>query len=180
MSMNEPPRGKPLLHTAPPEWTVMEARSAFLEANGFTLASYEEAWTKFTLFGITLGVPNTRRHRWAIMLHDLHHVATGFRTDITGEGQISAWELRAGLRHLGLYVGSIVLFGALVGMICAPRLSWRAWKAGGRSLFAGGGPPTEELLSLTVGELRERLGLPAGGLAEGTPALPPRGSTRAA
>ena len=45
----------------------------------------------------------------AVRWHDLHHVATRFGTDNVGEGEISAWELRRGLRGLGPYVGAIVL-----------------------------------------------------------------------
>jgi ubiquinone biosynthesis protein Coq4 len=35
------------------------------------------------------------------MLHDLHHVATGFGTDMIGEGEVSVWETRRRLRPLG-------------------------------------------------------------------------------
>lgn len=117
----------------PSSWTVRRARDAYLEENGFTVASYAAKWTEATAFGIPIKVPNTPRHAWAIMLHDLHHVATGYGTDMRGEGEISVWEARRGLWPLGLYVAGIVVMGSLGGMLMAPRRA---------------------LLALTVGELR--------------------------
>jgi hypothetical protein len=145
--------------------TVRQARDAYLRENGFTLQAYDEPWTKATLFGLRFSVPNTRRHRWAIMMHDLHHVATGFGTDLAGEAEISAWELRRGVRRLGLYVGGIVTSLVGLGLVVAPRRTIAAFRAGasGPSLFAL--DDAGELLELTVGELRQRLGLPERGLA---------------
>lgn len=145
--------------------TVRQARDAYLRENGFTMQAYDEAWTKASLFGVRFSVPNTRRHRWAIMMHDLHHVATGYGTDLTGETEISAWELRRGVRRLGLYVGGIVTSLAAMGLIVAPRRVLAAFRAEGSrpSLFAL--DDASELLDLTVGELRQKLGLPTSGLA---------------
>jgi hypothetical protein len=153
----------------PASWTVRRARDAYLEENGFTVASYADPWTEASIFGIPIKVPNTPRHRWAIMLHDLHHVATGYGTDMIGEGEISVWEARRGLGVLGLYVGSIIAFGCVGGTVLAPRRALAAWRAsgGGRtSLFpvGGGAADYEALLDLTVGELRARLGVPEEGL----------------
>jgi hypothetical protein len=157
----------------PASWSVLRARGAYLAENGFTVEAYDEKWTDATAFGIPLKVPNTPRHRWAIMLHDLHHVATGYGTDMIGEGEISIWESRRGLRSLGLYVASIVAVGAMGGMVLAPRRAVAAFRASGlgrASLFAGtdAGAGTaadyDALLALTVGELRARLGVPAEGL----------------
>lgn len=156
------PRGAPL----PASLTVAEARDAYLAENDFTLASYDDKVTKAEVYGIPFVVPNTDLHRWALILHDLHHVATGFGTDLTGEGEISGWELGAGgLRSLG-WVAGLVLMGAVMGLVVAPRRTYRAWKAGreGRSLFRAGADP-ERFLTMTVGELRAELGLPAEGLA---------------
>ena len=153
----------------PPSWTVRRARDAYLAENGFTVAAYDDASTEATVFGIPLKVPNTPRHRWAIMLHDLHHVATGYGTDMIGEGEISVWESRRGLAALGLYVAAIVAIGSLGGALLAPRRALAAWRASGlgrTSLFASGGAEEDyqAMLDLTVGELRERLGIPEGGL----------------
>ena len=152
--------------------TVRAARDAYLAENGFTLEAYDAKWTDASAFGVRFRVPNTPRHRVAIMLHDLHHVATGYGTDQIGEGEISAWEARAGLRALGAYVAGIVLTGAMGGVLLAPRRAVDAWRAarGASSLFPLCRLPSaafdaryEELLEMTVGELRRLLGVSATG-----------------
>lgn len=161
-----------------------QRRNAYLRANGFTVDAYDAPWTPVVILGLRLGVPNTPRHRWAIRLHDLHHLATGYGTDPSGEAEISAWELRRGIRSLGVYVGAIVLSLALLGLVIAPQRTWRAWRTSGRggcSLFNQRDEPAyESLLRLDVGALRTRLGLPAQGLADcvrgerSSPRLPAR------
>jgi len=152
--------------------TVREARDAYLAENGFTVAAYEDDWTDASFFGIKFKVPNTQRHRVAIMLHDLHHVATGFGTGLVGEGEISAWEARRGLSSLGFYVGGIVASGTLLGVLVGPRRALRAWRESSHteSLFPlcqskDFQERYEALLTMTVGELRSMLGVPRHGLA---------------
>ena len=151
----------------PASWTVRRARDAYLAENGFTVEAYDGAWSDASVVGIAFKVPNTPRHRSGIMLHDLHHVATGYGTDLRGEGEVSVWETRRGLRPLGLYVGAIVALGSLGGALLAPRRALAAWRASGAgrtSLFSCSEDDYEALLDLTVGELRARLGVPAAGL----------------
>jgi hypothetical protein len=152
-------------HPLPASLRVREARDAYLSENGFTVAAYDDKWTQASAFGLRFRVPNTRRHRWAIKMHDLHHVATGYGTDLAGEAEISAWELRRGLRQCGLYVAGIVTLGALTGLLIAPRRTVAAYRASADrpSLFAQS--DADDLLELTVGELRARLGVPQQGLA---------------
>jgi hypothetical protein len=154
----------------PAEWTVRKARDAYLAENGFSAGAYDDKWTEGSIFGLRVAVPNTRHHRWSIMLHDLDHVATGYGTDLVGEGEISVWELRH-VRDLGPYVGALVSIGAIAGVLFAPRRALDAWRHAARtaSLYALH-PRTDEaayerLLDLTVGELRSLLGVPAHGLA---------------
>ena len=153
---------------APQTQRVEQARDAFLNENGFALAAYDAPRTPASILGIAFSVPNPLKHRWAIMRHDLHHVATGCGTDLASEAEVGAWECRAGLRPLGLYTGSIVLSITLLGLLIAPRRTIRAWRASeGLSLFHMPEYSYAELLSLTVGELRALVGLPASGLALG-------------
>lgn len=153
----------------PASWTVRRARAEYLAENGFTVEAYGARWTGVSAFGIPFKVPNTPRHQWGIKLHDFHHIATGFGTDLAGEGEISLWEARRGLRALGLYTATIVVIGSLGGTLLAPRralAAWRASGAGNASLFACGDSAAEyeALLDLTVSELRARLGVPEEGL----------------
>jgi hypothetical protein len=156
----------------PASMGVADARDAYLRENGFTFEEYSAPRTKVFLFGFTSSVPNTEDHARGIMLHDLHHVATGFGTDLSGEGEVSAFEARGGLAGLGLYVRSLVLLGVATGILVAPmrtlrafRLAWRC-----RSLFADRAT-YEDLARGTVGELRARMGLPLDGIAGGARGL---------
>jgi hypothetical protein len=167
------------MHTAPEhslerlrplsgELSVRTARDLYLDENGFTLATYDAKWTEAQIFGITFKISNTDRHRNAIQLHDLHHAATGYGTDIIGEVEVSAWECRSGVRHLGLYVASIVVGLTLFGLLIAPLRTLRAWSSGAhhRSLFHLG-LGYEEIMEMPLGTLRKRLALPLTGLHRG-------------
>lgn len=159
-------------HPLPASLRVRDARDHYLAENGFTVAAYDDKWTEASFLGVAFAVPNTRTHRWAIMLHDLHHVATGFGTDLAGEAEISAWELRGGLRPLGLYVASLVVTGFTMGVVAWPARTLAALRS------SDGGPALwsreigyEPLLAMTVGDLRALLGIPRSGLATARRAL---------
>ena len=164
---------QPAAWICPAQWTVERGRDAYLAQNGFTLAGYDEPVVTVNYAGLRLRVPNPPKRRWAVRLHDLHHVATGFGTDPIGEAEISAWELRGGLRALGPYVGSIVLWGACAGLVLGPRRAISAWRAGGHAhaLFNMKDADYAQLLRLTVGELRAQLRVPIQGLATHPPGL---------
>jgi hypothetical protein len=147
---------------------VRAGRDAYLAENGFTIEAYDAKWTPASLFGLTFKVPNTATHRRAIMWHDLHHVATGYGTDLAGEAEISAWELRGGLEGLDLYVSAIVVSLAFAGIAVAPIRTWRAWQAAGptgRNLFAHELSDYDAMLDMDVAALRRRLGVSPGGIA---------------
>jgi hypothetical protein len=191
------------------EMRVREALDRYFLENGFSSAQYAKPWTTLSFLGADFTVPNPASRRRAIPLHDLHHVATGFGTDLRGEGQISAWEVGARIRGVGLYVAALIASGVVLGAVLAPKKAWAAYRAGrgARSLFPGRGnassppyrqsrigaphscgslrsdvPGYEALLDMTVGELREWMGLPRDGLEPGPRGLhasAPRGAHRA-
>ena len=144
---------------------VRDALGHYLAENGFTTAGYTSLRSEGSLFGLKISVPNPPSHQRALKLHDLHHVATGFGTDHAGEAEISVWQARRGLHAGGHYVAAIVLTNVLIGFLSAPRRTLAAlhFPHGGCSLFD---TPLdyEQLLNLTLGELRELLGLPKHGL----------------
>jgi len=148
--------------------TVRSGRDAYLAENGFTTASYDDDRVPIALFGTTFWIINTAARKRAVRWHDLHHVATGFGTDPAGEGEISAWELRRGLRGLGLYVGAIVVSGLGLGLLLAPKRTWRAWVASGKdhhNFFARDVADYERVLDMTIAELRTDLAIPPTGIA---------------
>src|SRR2546428_210445 len=153
----------------PKTWTVREARDAYLAENGFALADYEAEWVKVAFLGISFPLRNTRMRKIMVRRHDLHHIVTGYGTDLAGEAEISGWELAGGLRGVGLYVFAIIMMAIAFGIVIAPRRTLAAYRAGGATLWNEA--DYDGLLELTVGELRERLRVPLGGVAERPRAL---------
>jgi hypothetical protein len=138
--------------------TVRAARDAYFAATGFSPAAYTDRWVFLKAGPLRLPLPNTPSRQRAVPLHDLHHVATGYGVDLAGEGEIAAWELAGGC---GRHWAAWVLNGGAVaiGLAIAPRRTLRAFRRGRRSRTLYDRSYGEDLLELTVGELRRRLGL---------------------
>ena len=118
---------------------------------------------RLKFFGRYFDFPNSPNRQWAIPLHDLHHLATGYGTDFIGEAEVGLWELRAGCETPIVYA----LNGAavVIGLFLSPRRMLAAYRAakGARTLYRA--PlPMEEVLSMRVGDLRAHLAIPEGGL----------------
>lgn len=150
--------------TITPAMNVDRALDVYLTRNGFSRAAYDDRWTPASLLGVRFAVPNTANHRWTIMRHDLHHVVTGYKTDLAGEAEISCWELAAGLDHIGLYTRGIVRSLAGYGMARHPIRAARAYRASARKSLYQDTIPYERALAMTVGALREALGVPPEGI----------------
>jgi hypothetical protein len=150
----------------PGDWSGLAGRDDYLRENGFSAAGYEETKSHLVAFGVDLTIPNPPRRREIIKVHDLHHVMTGYGTDLVGEGEISTWELRAGTRGVGPYVLALIVISAFLGIVLAPRRMVRAWFAakGARPLWAS--PMTyPQMLEKSLSELRAYAGMPSTGLA---------------
>jgi len=149
--------------------TVRQARDRYLAANGFTLDSYTAPFVDVSFFGLRFPFPNVGGLGRALPFHDLHHVALGYDTDIPGEAEICAWELRAGVCDAPLIVRFIILELFALGLLTSPRRTLAAWRAAGRCGTLFSRPlPYDALLDMSVGELRSHLGVPPDGLV--TPA----------
>jgi hypothetical protein len=136
------------------EENVRTARDRYLAAAGFTTDSYTDPKFPIKLGFVTLNFPNPG----LLPFHDLHHVATGYDSSFLGESEISVFELRTGCGTpliFFLCCGSIVM-----GLCSSPRRMWQAWRnaRGARSLY-GTNAPYESLLAMSVGELRQMMGL---------------------
>jgi len=152
----------------PAQWSVKQGLTSYLEENGFSREEYDLPVVKVTFWGITFPVPNPPQRQIAVRFHDLHHLVTGYGTDPTGEAEISAWEMRRGVSVFGLYVQGIVFVGMLMGFVHSPRRTLRAWQtAKSKTPLV---PTTmdryQELLKLSVGELRQLYDVPQGALAD--------------
>lgn len=144
---------------------LREARDLFLAANGFSVLDYGAPTFTIGILGLRLKFPNTKGRKRAVPLHDLHHVLTGFGTSWIGEAEIGAWELRAGCNSFITYYLNGA--GVIIGLFLSPARVWRAFCAakGQRTLYRDPAP-YEQLLQMSVGEVRKRLGIPSQGLAD--------------
>jgi hypothetical protein len=138
--------------------TVREARARYFAEAGFPPdGGYAAKFVQLAKLGpIPIGFPNSDARRKAVGLHDLHHVATGYRTDWTGEAEISAWEIASGCGRMW-FAWYINLQGMVMGWFVNPRATWRAWVRGrhSRNLYYEG--LSEAVLRERVDSLRSRL-----------------------
>ena len=141
--------------------TLGAARAAYYERNGFGSDGGDALdWVPVKVLGLTLKLPNSEGRRRAVRLHDLHHVLTGYQTDLRGEAEIGAWELATGcLRWPAATV--LNLFAIGIGVAMAPRRLFRAWARGRRTRNLYREDGVTHLLPRRVDEVRRELGLDA-------------------
>ena len=142
-----------------PRASMAEARVEYFERNGFGAdGGYSARWVEVELGPIPLRIPNTKGRVRAVRYHDLHHVLTGYATDMHGESEISAWELGSNCRD---FFAAWVLNGGAMGygLLTCPRAVMAAFMRGLHSRNLYDRPFDQALLARTVGDLREELGL---------------------
>ena len=146
---------------------VCEALDVYLKENGFTKEEYDAPKVRIKAMGVSFWLPNPATRKVAVRRHDLHHVLTGYGTDLCGEAEVSAWELRRGIGAVGLYVKMLITSITLFGFVHSPRRTWRAWAKGpgDSTLFGASDEEYHEALRMSVGDLRERFELPRAGIA---------------
>lgn len=148
------------MYRLPQEPTLREARERYFETSGFDASGYDADWVRFRLGPIPIAFPNTTGRKAAVPRHDLHHVATGYGTDLAGEGEIGAWEIASGCAgaRAALVLDLLVLAPAL---LAAPRRIYRAFVRGRHTRNLYSAPWPESLLDQPLGALRRELGLDA-------------------
>lgn len=141
--------------TYDPNQTLAEARDAYFAANGFPAGGgYDAKWVDFELGPIPMPFPNTDSRRRAVKVHDLHHVLTGYQTDIWGEFEISAWEVGSGCRDY--YAAWFLNLGGMAsGMLTVPRRTIRAFFRGRRTKNLYATPFDDALLARRLGDVRK-------------------------
>jgi len=147
--------------------TMREARKVYFDANGFgETGGYDDAWVDFKLGPIPMPFPNTKARVEAVRDHDLHHLLTGYDTDIVGEFEIAAWEIAAGCKGYGA-AWALNLGGMAGGLVRAPRRVFAAFVRG-RGQRTTYGEELDVVLALTVGAARERFMRAAGATRRAT------------
>jgi hypothetical protein len=141
-----------------PNMNVGTARAQYFNDNSFGEdGGYSAKWvTLFKLGPLALGFPNTPARVRAVRLHDLHHLATGYDTDIVGEAEIAAWELGSDCSRFPAATVLNTLALAL-GVLREPERMRRAYARGCNSLNLYTAEYSDELLRQRLGDLRERL-----------------------
>jgi hypothetical protein len=77
--------------------TLREARALYFEHNDFgPNGGYDANWVKIELGWFPVFIPNVQARVRAVRIHDLHHVITGYDTDLMGELRIAGWEIGGG------------------------------------------------------------------------------------
>lgn len=138
--------------------TLAEARTQYFADNHFGPdGGYNDAWVDFKLGTIPFPFPNTPGRVRAVRFHDLHHVLTGYSTDLQGEIEIAAWEIGAGCKSF-LAAWQLNLSSMGFALFYSPLRSFRAFVRGRRShsLY---GLELEPLLQRRVGEVADELGV---------------------
>lgn len=137
---------------------VADALAAFRQERGQSEARNRERLFRVRLGPVSVPIPNPGQLHW----HDIHHVVLGYDTDLVGEMEISAFELRTTPRTVIVFL--LCLAGVAAGLLWAPRRTLAAWRRarGWRNLYGSGldyndvlGQPVEAIAAW-MGPAREQ------------------------
>jgi hypothetical protein len=139
--------------------TMKDARDDYYRSNGFGDDGGDSLdWVPLTIWRFTIKIPNSKARKKAVKIHDLHHVLTGYQTNLRGESEIAAWELASGCRRMpAAFVLNV--FALAIGALIAPRLVLRAWARGRATKNLYSHDTVDALLPLDVAGVRASLGL---------------------
>ena len=77
--------------------SLRDARTRYFQDNAFgDDGGYAAKWVKLQLGPVPFAIPNSAARVRALKFHDLHHVVTGYATNVVGEAEIGAWEIGSG------------------------------------------------------------------------------------
>lgn len=139
--------------------TLRAARAAYFEDNDFgDDGGYGKTWEVIKLGPVPIPIRNVAARVAAIRFHDLHHLVTGYDTDLVGEAEIGAWEIASGCADKW-FAWMINLQAMLLGLAVGPRRMYRAFVRGRHSKSLYAEEFRETLLEETVGAARRRLAL---------------------
>lgn len=145
--------------TYDPQLTLREARTRYFIDNDFgAQGNYDERWVKISLGPIPFAFPNSAVRVKAVRYHDLHHVVTGYATTLTGEAEISAWELASGCGSM-VAAWILNLLALAIGLMIDRHAVRAAFVRGRHCKNLYGGRFDDALLGQPLGEQRARLGL---------------------
>jgi hypothetical protein len=142
--------------------SLRDARGRYFADNAFgDDGGYAKKWVKLQLGPLPFAFPNSAARVRAVKYHDLHHVVTGYDTDLVGEAEIGAWEIASGCAG---FVAAWVLnlYAMVLGFASGkPGAVWRAFVRGRHTRNLYRDTYDEALLDARLGAVRARLGLEA-------------------
>jgi ubiquinone biosynthesis protein Coq4 len=148
--------------------TVHDALGAYFERRGIKPEResiddwLRENWVYMSVRGRRIPVKPLYGYKKVVVLHDVHHLIAGYDTTWTGELEVAAWELGSG--GCGPY--ALMWFNrvltSLLGLVFAPRATWRAFQRGrrARNLYRW---DCREVLERDLEEIRAWVGKGRGG-----------------
>lgn len=141
--------------------SLAEARARFFVLSGLGEdGGYGDRWVRVESKPLAVYFPNTACRVAAAKLHDLHHVATEYGVDWTGEAEIAGWEIASGCGRYG-WAWILNLGAFTIGLVRSPRRLFRAFVRGRRAAtnLYHETIDDEALAGIDVGTLRRRLGV---------------------
>lgn len=139
---------------------LREVRRRYFEDNGFGEdGGYSKKWVAVQLGPLPFAFPNSAARVRAVKYHDLHHVVTGYATNVVGEAEIGAWEIGSGCA--GFVAAWILnLYAMALGILAgAPGAVFRAFVRGRHTRNLYRTAYDDALLDARLGEVRARLDL---------------------
>jgi len=106
---------------------------------------------------IILYFPNFNARRNAVLMHDIHHIVTGYPSTFTGETEIGAWEIGSGCKK---YWAAWILdiSGMMAGIIYNLSGVLKAFARGRRTInLYHHTINTSQAMDMTVGEIEKAL-----------------------
>jgi hypothetical protein len=118
-----------------------------------------KAWGKIKVWKFYVPIPNISARKKVLVMHDIHHIVTGYDGNWKGEVSIGAWEVASGCGEY--WVAWYFNLGAMaVGLFIYPKHVLEAFIRGMRTQnLYHHTLPQEKALSMQVGELQKYLGL---------------------
>jgi hypothetical protein len=144
----------------PDRTPVRAALALFYAEHGLpTDGGASARWVRIHIAGpIAVYFPNFDSRRQAVLLHDLHHLATGYPGTFLAEAEIGAWEIGGGCgRSAAAWVLNTAALG--YGIFLAPRRVHRAFVRGRHCDNLYHESFDDSTLDGTVGDLRRRFRL---------------------
>lgn len=116
-------------------------------------------WLRIFVRGRAIPVLPSWGFKNDLVLHDIHHMLTGYDTSLRGELELAAWELRSGGCGWNAVMWLDRLSVVSVGLLLAPRLVVSGYRRG-RGCHNLYGKRRQEVLGMDFADVVRAVGVP--------------------